>query len=321
MSIYGRILYAVKDTDPRAVVGLGKVIALARACKAKLDLFHAVSTPLFLPQRTTDSTIDGIKRDTIELHRLRLEKLAARARRRGVDVACTAVWDHPPDEAIVRHADETGARLIVAQGHEGGGNRWLMRLTDWDLIRKSDVPVLLLRDPRPYRHPAILAAVDPVHTHDKSPDLDEAILVGGRALAATLRGKLHVVHANHPPFIGLAVETPFSLGDLRSHGRNEFTKLMGRADMAARRGHLVEGDPAKVIPQVAKDIHARIVVMGAVSRTGIRRLLIGNTAERTLGKLPCDVLVVKPHDFRRRVPREHHDTCVLTPAPPAAVAR
>jgi universal stress protein E len=321
MSIYSRILYAVKDTDPRTTVGLGKVIALAKACEARLDLFHAVSTPLFLPEQTTDFTIDGLKRDTIELHRSRLEKLAARARRRGIDVACTVVWDHPPDEAIVRHADETGAELIVAQAHEGGGNRWTMRLTDWDLIRKSDVPVLLLRDPRPYRHPAILAAVDPVHAHDKSPDLDEAILVGGRALAATLRGKLHVVHANHPPLVGLAIDTPFSLEDVRAHGRKEFAKLMGRADMAARRGHLVEGDPARVIPQVAKDIHARIVVMGAISRTGIRRLLIGNTAERTLGKLPCDVLIVKPHDFRRRVPREHRDTLVLTPAPPAVVAR
>jgi nucleotide-binding universal stress UspA family protein len=132
---------------------------------------------------------------------------------------------------------------------------------------------------------------------------------------------MHVVHANHPPLVGLALENPFSLEDVRSYGRSEFTKLMGRADMAARRSHLVDGDPVKVIPQVAKEIHARIVVMGAISRTGFRRLLIGNTAERTLGKLACDVLIVKPQDFRPRVPRQHRDTLVLTPAPPTAIAR
>jgi universal stress protein E len=36
------------------------------------------------------------------------------------------------------------------------------------------------------------------------------------------------------------------------------------------------------------------VVIGAVSRSRLDRVLIGNTAERVLDKLECDVLVVKP---------------------------
>jgi hypothetical protein len=43
--------------------------------------------------------------------------------------------------------------------------------------------------------------------------------------------------------------------------------------------------------------------MGAISRSGLKRLLIGNTAERILDDLRCDVLVVKPPKFRNRVPR------------------
>jgi universal stress protein E len=45
------------------------------------------------------------------------------------------------------------------------------------------------------------------------------------------------------------------------------------------------------------------VVMGAVSRSGLRRIVIGNTAERILGDLTCDVLVVKPQRFVTRVSR------------------
>jgi universal stress protein E len=41
--------------------------------------------------------------------------------------------------------------------------------------------------------------------------------------------------------------------------------------------------------------------MGAVSRSGLKRLFIGNTAERTLDRLDCDVLVVKPQEFVSRV--------------------
>jgi universal stress protein E len=43
--------------------------------------------------------------------------------------------------------------------------------------------------------------------------------------------------------------------------------------------------------------------MGAVSRSALRRLLIGNTAERVLDELGCDVLIVKPRGFKTTVPR------------------
>ena len=314
MFVYNRILYAIRDTDPRHAAGLAKVTALARACNARLDLFHAISEPLWLPERRNDFTLADLKRDIIELHHARLEKLAARARRRGVDVTCTAQWDHPPHEAIVRHAAKTGADLIVAQCHQGRGTRWSMRLTDWELLRASPGPVLLMHNTNPYLRPAVLAAVDPLHVHAKPTGLDEQVLAGGQALATALRGKLHAVHANHPPLLGVAAETPFVEEDLLSHGRREFERLLDRADLSRRCGHLVEGDPEDVIPEVAADVGARIVVMGAVSRSGLKRLFIGNTAERVLGKLTCDVLVVKPREFRSRVPAARRPSLVLAPA-------
>jgi universal stress protein E len=41
--------------------------------------------------------------------------------------------------------------------------------------------------------------------------------------------------------------------------------------------------------------------MGAVSRSGLRKLFLGSTAEQLLDRLPCDVLVVKPAGFRTPV--------------------
>jgi universal stress protein E len=38
--------------------------------------------------------------------------------------------------------------------------------------------------------------------------------------------------------------------------------------------------------------------MGAVSRSRLERLLIGNTAEHVLDELDCDVLIVKPPGFK-----------------------
>jgi hypothetical protein len=59
--------------------------------------------------------------------------------------------------------------------------------------------------------------------------------------------------------------------------------------------------------------------MGAVSRSGLKRLLIGNTAERILDELRCDILVVKPPRFRNRVPRATRGVQVLSMLPTGAV--
>ena len=56
--------------------------------------------------------------------------------------------------------------------------------------------------------------------------------------------------------------------------------------------------------------------MGAVSRSGIKRALIGNTAERVLSELTCDVLVVKPTNFTTKVSREKRGVRYVFPPRP-----
>ena len=57
--------------------------------------------------------------------------------------------------------------------------------------------------------------------------------------------------------------------------------------------HLEVGGVRGSICNVAAQVRADIVVMGAMSRTGLARAFIGNTAEEVLERLPCDALIVK----------------------------
>ena len=59
----------------------------------------------------------------------------------------------------------------------------------------------------------------------------------------------------------------------------------------------MQGAPLDAIPRVAQEIHSGLVVMGAISRSGLKRVFIGNTAERVLSKLRCSVLTLKPDHF------------------------
>lgn len=55
-----------------------------------------------------------------------------------------------------------------------------------------------------------------------------------------------------------------------------------------------DGEVYKVIIDVAKEYQTDMIVMGSLGRTGIKRLLMGSTAERVLGHSSFPVLIVKP---------------------------
>jgi nucleotide-binding universal stress UspA family protein len=58
--------------------------------------------------------------------------------------------------------------------------------------------------------------------------------------------------------------------------------------MIARRG-----DPAQLIANQAKKARANMIIMGSHGRTGLKRLVLGSVAERTLRYARCPVLIVK----------------------------
>jgi hypothetical protein len=63
---------------------------------------------------------------------------------------------------------------------------------------------------------------------------------------------------------------------------------------------LIEGEPERAIPHFIDRNGIDLVVMGTVARSGIRGLVMGNTAERVLQRLRGSVLAVKPRDSLRR---------------------
>ena len=63
------------------------------------------------------------------------------------------------------------------------------------------------------------------------------------------------------------------------------------------RMHIVKGRAHEVIPNLAGETKADLVVMGTLARTGIPGLIVGNTAESILNNLNCSVLAIKPSGF------------------------
>src|SRR6185437_10105473 len=163
-----RILVAVKDPKARSLPAVAKAAQLARAFGAQLELFHGISSPLYVDAYGLGDGVEAIERETVASATAQLERIAARVRSPKVKVTVRAVWDYPVHEAIVRRAHQFKADLIVSERHAGQHIApGLLRLTDWELLRWSPVPVLLVKRGGTYKRPVILAAIDPGHAHAK----------------------------------------------------------------------------------------------------------------------------------------------------------
>lgn len=307
-----RILVAVKDPRARSLPSVKKAAQLAHATGAALEIFHSIADPVYIDGLGVASqNLAALKSSSRSHYLKRLEAIAVPLRRQGLKVSTAAEWDYPVFEAIVRRAEATHADLIVAERHATRHVApWLLRFTDWELLRLSPVPVLLVKNPRAYKRPVVLASVDPSHTFAKPSRLDDEILRQAQAITGALRGTLHVVHAYVPMPIGLpAVDysapnvTQRIEAHVRAQARAGFERVLRSSAIPRARRHLVARHPIDAIAKVARDVGSSIVVMGAVSRSGLKRMFIGNTAERVLDHLSCDVLVVKPSRFASHVAR------------------
>ena len=186
--------------------------------------------------------------------------------------------------------------------------RTLLSNTDWNLIRACPVPLLLVKPRAIAAAPRVLAAVDPVHEHDKPALLDRAILSFAAELVRRVGGELHVMHTfDTAPLYAAAAETPLAMSsapppeliaDLEARHRLAFETLLEESGVGDAKVRFEEGAPHLAIAQAAEEERIDFVVMGAVSRSGLERIFVGSTAERALDRLPCDLVVVKRPGFQ-----------------------
>jgi universal stress protein E len=279
---------------------------------ARVWLFHAINEPDALDALRRGSAaghpMSAIMTSLTERSQKRLERLAALDDFRGLAVTCSATWDFPPHEAVIRRALAAKSDLVIAaaQPHALGG-RLLLANTDWELIRNCPCPVLLVKSTRAYRKPAVIAAIDPFHAHAKPAGLDRRILEAGDVFARKLGARCT-----------RSMHTCRSRSSRRRRGnRSQWRcllkrrKRMGPGRPRLRRNRQ-QGRHSAAPPPPAHghsggragqrhQEHRRGRGGGRHLALGLRGLFIGSTAETILDKVDTDLLIIKPRDFKTRV--------------------
>jgi universal stress protein E len=298
---FERILVAIADPAAGVDKAARRAAVLAHATGAGIDLFHAI--PQAMSAGLAHAAAEQFTRwEFAEASRL-LEKIANRLRREELVVTTGVHTGFPVHTAILRRVRETKADLVIIEARKHSVfARLLLTQTDFELIRHCPVPLLIVKGRTAWRSPRVLAALDPFHPQGEPNALDDAIVAAAGTLAALTRGSWHAAHVyRRLPValvgvpLGPALPEPMPAQE-RKHGiemRRRFAAMLARHGIPRGRGHLVSGDPVRELPRLARSLQVSLVVMGATSRSGFKRIFVGHTAEHVLDRLACDVLVVK----------------------------
>jgi len=312
---WSRIMLAVASPGDVESPATEKAARLAQAFGAELEIFHCVfDSDVARPGRFASRGAQLDIREIVEQRHKQLDHNAERLRAQGINVATSVRWDYPPYEGIVRQLTRHESDLLIIQGaSKGRAARLVLTHTDFKLIESCPCAMLLIKTTRPYSPGRILAAVDPTHAHAKPAALDRAILESARAVSSALAGELLIFHARTPwadvvradPALQ-AIPQMEQADAHRGYCERVLRGIRELADpyqVAPEQIHVIEGAPEDCLPAFAHSERADIVTMGAVSRSFLKRVLIGHTAERLLDALDCDVLIAKAPGFRSPVSR------------------
>lgn len=318
MTVFSKILCVIDPTQ-EAQPAMQRAASLARRSGAAIDLLACYYNEYLSGERFFDSkALKKARAEILDLQKRKLESLAEPLRADNISVSTTAIWDHPLYEGIVRQSIALKADVVFKDTHYHSAlSRAIFTNTDWSLMRTCPVPLWLVTPRDVFQHLNIIAAIDPFNEHDKPASLDDQILTVGKSIAADVGGELHAFHS-FDPRVAVSTATanayiPVSLPlqeieqAMRESHQEKFTEITKFHGIDEDHTHLRVGLTHEELPELEAKLDANLVIMGAVSRNRLKRIFIGATAERTLGELTCDLLIVKPNPFTTPVEAEASD--------------
>lgn len=221
-----------------------------------------------------------------------------------VTVTTSVLQERPASDAIVAKSLEVEPLFVVkGTAYHSAAERAVFTFNDWQLIRKLDYPLWLVKVHEWRDEPVVVAAVDPMHPDDEAGLLTRSIVETGQSLAKKVGGKLMLVNTYELleevsawaklEFKPLKVPMEELQQKMRDEHRRHLDSLAAATAIDPGAIHLLPGRTREILPSFAREQGADLVIMGAVARSGLKRRLIGSTAEHVLDHLPCDILIVR----------------------------
>lgn len=295
-----RILVIVKTTGESSMA-INRAVVLAEKTGANLHLLSCIYDPsidfsALIPSQQKQVFIDA----KINRQQSVLDKLIEPLTRKGLNVTREVIWHRKLNKVVTAVCDDYNPDLVVNRISQSNRsiNPFSMPI-DWHLLRECPAPLLLVNQPDWGDRMPILAAVDAFTESATQQKLNQKIIDYTLGLANLFGSKAHVGSSFVSPAFDNSLSIPnFNhkklLDEITQSGMNRLVELVASESTAQDCLHLVEGLPEEHIPDLAHSLGCQLLVMGTTGRRGLKGALMGNTAERVLTHLNCEILALKP---------------------------
>jgi universal stress protein E len=262
-------ILVVFDPTREAQPALERAASIAALLPCTLHVFCCIHDEL---PRSKDRA--AAVRRKLDDQRTVVEKTIAALDTGDATVTVEMEWDQDWYRAVVRASISRNADVVLKSTYRhSSGQRILNRTSDWTLIRECLCPVLLVREGSSGELQKVLAAIDVRARSDAYQRINQRIIDFSHRVLDQGGAEVHFINA----FRELK-EAP---------DRNALVKACG---IDGDRIHLRMGEPDEVIVQSAREMNVSLVVVGNSARSGLAAVMRGNTVEKVLDKLACDVL-------------------------------
>ena len=289
---YERILVAI-DYSPSCKVALNQALWLVRQCGVKLALTHAAPEPKQFFQSASE-----IRQES----ELKMRQLLMDLHAVDLNVEITTRIGEP--FIVLIHAVQKEGFDLVLAGTRGLSNweQFFMGSTAKRLIRKCPASVWIVQSKHVDPPKVVLAPTD-------FSEVSRKAVLEGLWIADRTGADFHLLHVidsgDVPPDVISKIPHGSSLQKeiLEESQRrlDEFVKSLKTTHIRIQ-SHLIFGTPWKEIQRLSQQLSVDLIAIGTVGRSGIKGLLLGNTAEKVLDHCDCSLFTVKPDGFVSPIP-------------------
>lgn len=302
----------VRPDNPLESALLKRAVGIAKATGCELELFHVcydggLQYQLF----TTQADLDRRQEEITDQAATRVAEIAARLKEEAVDVRYEVRWDTPRSDAILRKIAQASPDIVIKHARERSFVLGITSNTDWELARRSPANLWLVNDATTDIR-RLVAAVgnEPYDADDITTSTDHEIFRVSVQVGGIFDAEVHPVNAYRVPVAQFAIagaagpvapvpeteELQRAQAEVVQQHSKRVKSFAKYFQVPTGNVHISEGDPARVIPEMASAIDADLIVLGANSIGRLERIINPVTVEPVIADAACDVLIVRERD-------------------------
>lgn len=285
MKLLEKILVPIDvNTDPKKQINA--TIKLANAYKSEIILIY-VAPDYELKDDIKDIVVKSVTESLNEIREI-LESNKIKVQEPIIAYGKIA-------DTIAKKANSVKANLVIIGSNEKKKmSKFKLGLISEQIIRESDVPVLLVNADQKSLFNHILCPVD--FSEPSKRALNNAIL-----FARKYNSKLHILNV-YEPIVHVSKRINVDLEEENAirfkNAKNEMKTFIKEFDLEGV-DHKIEiksGKADKNILNTIKRHQIDLLIIGAHGRTGLSRFFMGSVTEKVIREMPCSFMTIKKID-------------------------